>query len=135
MNKAEKYKQKNPSLQMHLVDKKFGLGNLLIEFFYREQLNQFNQGFLAYVDKRKWEGDHHQVMNEVEAYLLETTGEINKQDFAFDMQEDGLECCINTSNDDCCEIHKSKFKEWFRKQFPKVDLEYGGVCHFDIVNF
>ncbi len=117
---------------MHLVDKKFGKGNLLIKFFYREQIRRFKQGFLAYVDIHRWENNHHAVMQEVENYLIETEGVVEKSDFAEDMKEDGFDCCINISNMNYCEKHEKEFYEWFEDQFPKIDLEYGGVCYFDV---
>jgi len=117
---------------MHLVDKKFGKGNLLIKFFYREQIRRFKQGFLVYVDIHRWENNHHAVMQEVENYLIETEGVVEKSDFAEDMKEDGFDCCINISNMNYCEKHEKEFNEWFEDQFPKIDLEYGGVCYFDV---
>ena len=128
MNKVEQYKKQNPKYKMHLVDKTFGKGNLLIKFFYREQIRQFKQGFLAYVDTHKWENNHHAVMQEVENYLIETEGIVEKSNFS----EDGFDCCIKISNMNYCEKHEKEFYEWFEDQFPKIDLEYGGACHFGV---
>ena len=132
MTKAEKYIKERPDYQMHLVDKKFGNGKLLIEFFYRDQVRRFKQGFLAYVDNQKWIKSSCDVMNEVQDYLIENEGVIDVSDFAYD-----IECndCIQISDMPYCEKHEADYKVWEKNQFPKIDLEYGGVCHFDIANF
>ena len=114
MNKAEKYIKEHPEYEMYLVDKKFGNGKLLIKFFYREQVKSFKQGFLAYVDNQKWLRDHHAVMDEVEEYLIETEGVLDEDDY--DNEFDG------------------NIDDWRKEQFPKIDLEYGGVCHFDVAS-
>ena len=114
MNKVEKYIKENPEYEMYLVDKKFGNGKLLIKFFYREQVNQFKQGFLAYVDNQKWLRDHHAVMDEAQEYLIETEGVLDEADY--DNEFDG------------------NIDDWRKEQFPKIDLEYGGVCHFDVAS-
>jgi hypothetical protein len=133
MTKLQKYIKDNPDYDMHTVDKKFGNGKTLIQFFYREQVTKFKQGFLAYVDSMAWDKDHHDVMSEVQKYVAETNGVIDKTDFKYDMQEDGFECCINTKNNSSCDLHEKDFDEWLKSQFPKIDLEYGGVCFFDKV--
>ena len=113
MNKAEKYIKENPEYKMYLVDKKFGNGKQLIKFFYRHQINNFNQGFLAYVDNQQWAKDHHSVMDKVQDYLIESEGIIDETDFDKKLHKD--------------------FDLWLKSEFPKIDLRYGGVCHFDAV--
>jgi len=111
MTKVEKYITENPEYEMYLVDKKFGNGKLLIKFFYREQIRQFKQGFLAYVDNQKWLKDNHAVMDEVQEYLIENQGIFDEDDYEKEFDGD--------------------FDNWRKEQFPKIDLEYGGVCNFD----
>lgn len=114
MNKAEIYIKENPEYEMYLVDKKFGNGKLLIHFFYREQIRQFKQGFLAYVDNQKWYRDHHAVMDEVQDYLINKEGVLDEADYDNELDGDIF--------------------YWRKEQFPKIDLEYGGVCYFDVAD-
>lgn len=126
------YIKQNPEYNMYVVNKVFGDGKTLIKFFYRDQIHLFNQGFLAYVDSKAWEEDKYKVHEEVEKYLAETEGTIDKTDWAREMEEDGFDCCINNTNNYHCEKHEKEYMEWFKDQFPKIDLEYGGVCNYDI---
>lgn len=128
---AEQYIAAHPDYEMHVVDKVFGDGKVLIEFFYRDQIHIHNQGFLAYVDSKDWENGT--ALEQVEQYLVEQYGTICHSDFAEDMAEDGFECC-NESNNYACEKHYDKYQEWVKDKFPAIDIEaYGGVCHYDIV--
>jgi len=133
--KIEQYIKDHPNYEIHLVDKIFDEGDLLIEFCYREQFMQFNQCFLARVSRDKWDNDRHEVMREVEYYLADEGQEvIYREDFAGEEgeEEDGFECCIEADGYHC-EKHEKEFDEWFKDQFPKIDLKYGGVAHFDEV--
>lgn len=120
MTKSEKYIKENPNMQMHLIPDKFGNGKQLIKFFYREQINLFNQGFLAYVDNQQWKKDRRCVMAMVEEYLVENEGIVDEEEF------EGIEYLGA--------IRTPKFTEWFKEQFPKIDLRYGGVCYFSEVS-
>ena len=117
-----------PDNQMHLVDKVFGDGKKLIVFYYREQLDKYKQGFFAYVDSEEWKEDKSSVMDEVQNYLIATVGVIDEGDFA-ELKE--YQCCKDTTNDYSCEEHREEFEEWLANEFPKIDLTYGGVCHYD----
>lgn len=128
----QQYIKQNPDYNMYVVGKVLGDGKTLIKFFYRDQIHLFNQGFLAYVDSKAWQEDKSKVHDEVEKFLAETEGVIDKTEWAMDMQEDGFDCCINTKNNYHCGKHGKEFDEWFKDQFPKIDLEYGGVCNYDI---
>jgi len=129
--KIEKYIKDHPDYEIHLVDEMFGEGDLLIKFNYRDQFMQFKQCFLARVSQEKWDDDRHEVMQEVEAYLADDGfGIIDFQDFA---AENGFKCCRKSKNDHYCENHEKEFDEWFKDQFPKIDLTYGGVAYFDEV--
>lgn len=133
--KIEKYIKDHPDYEIHLVDEIFGEGDLLIKFNYREQFMQFKQCFLARVSREKWDDDRHEVMREVEEYLAEDgIGVVCKEDFAGEegVEEDGFECCIEADGYHC-ENHEKEFDEWFKDQFPKIDLTYGGVAYFDEV--
>jgi hypothetical protein len=133
--KIDKYIKDNPDEEIHLVDKIFGKGNLLIKFNYRQPYMNFKQCYLARVDKDKWDDDRHEVMRKVQDYLAEDgIGVIYKEDFAGEegIEDDGFECCIKSDNN-YCENHEKEFDEWFKDQFPKIDLEYGGVAYFDEV--
>ena len=124
----EKYKNEHLDYEIHVVDKIFGKGNLLIQFNYREPFLQFKQCYLAIVDEDDWYNDNHAVMQEVEDCLVYSVGVVYKEDFA----DDELKCC-DESNNHHCENHEKEFDEWFKNQFPKIDLEYGGVAFFDSV--
>jgi hypothetical protein len=133
MKKSEEYIKKNPEYKMCLVDKKFGNGKLLIKFFYNRQINNHNQGFLAYVDNQKWLKDNHAVMDEVQLYLEETEGVIDDYEFVDDYNEyfDTNITLEDVEKDD--ELYK-KYEDWFKNQFPKICLYGGGVCHFSAVS-
>lgn len=133
MTKAEKYIKDNPEYKMYLVDKKFGNGKQLIVFFYRNQVNMFKQGFLTYVDNQKWIKDHHAVMDEVEQYLIENEGVIDDGYFIETYNEDNN---TNFTINDILENDEAYllYKDWLGEQFPKIDLEYGGVCFHDAVS-
>jgi hypothetical protein len=96
--------------EIYLVPKKFGNGKQLIHFAYRNQ-SDIGQSFCAYVDNQKWAKDRDNTFNEVQDYLIEEKGVIFEDDF----EDDGLE----------------NYEDWFKDQFPKICLEYGGVCYFD----
>lgn len=133
----KKYIEENPNEEIHLVDKIFGKGNLLIKFNYREPYLNFKQCYLARVDEDDWWNDKHDVMQEVEDYLADDGyGVIYKEDFAGeeeDIEDNEFNCCAK-SDDNHCENHEKEFDEWFKEQFPKIDLEYGGVAFFDVVS-
>lgn len=134
MKKSEEYIKKNPEYDMCLVDKKFGNGKLLIKFFYNRQINGHNQGFLAYVDNQKWLKDNHEVMQEVEDYLANNgTGVIYDEDFVNDYNED-FDADITLEDVEGDDELSKKYEDWFKEQFPKIDLIYGGVCHFSAVS-
>ncbi len=130
MNKIKKFLSENPELTMHVVEKKFGNGKQLIQFFYKNQIVHFKQGFIAYVDNQKWLKNRHSVMDEVERYFCENGEVIEKLDFA-----DEIECndCTENENNYFCEKHESDYWEWYENEFPKIDLEYGGVSFFDVL--
>lgn len=133
MNKVEKYKKANPEYEMYLVDKKFGNGKQLIKFFYNRQINNYNQGFLAYVDNQKWIRDRHKVLEEVEEYLVTNEGIVEDDDFIENYEEDfGVKITME-------EIYNNEellkdYQEWLKDEFPKICLYAGGVCHFDAVS-
>jgi hypothetical protein len=132
MNKAEKYIKGHPEYEMHLVEKKFGNGRQLIKFFYNSQINSFKQGFLAYVDNQKWLKDRHEVMEEVQSYLLEDFGEIDDSEFFDNYYEDfGISITLTNVYDD--ETILKAYNEWRKEQFPKLCMDGGGVCYFDVV--
>lgn len=124
MTQLEKYIKENPEYDMYLVDKKFGNGKQLVKFFYSQQQSQFRQGFLAYVDNQRWKYDRHKIMTEVENYLIETKGVIDRGDFS-ELNE--YDCCIT----EICEKHESQFNDWLKDEFPKVDLNNGGMSYFN----
>jgi len=129
MNKAEKYIEKKQGYEFHLVEKKFGNGKQLIEFFYNGQINGFKQGFLAYVDNQRWKRDENQVLEEVQNYLLEEIGEIYDEDFIENYREDhGITITMSDIYDD--DDLLSKHNEWYKDEFPKICLYGGGVCYF-----
>lgn len=128
--KAEKYMKKNPGYNFYLVDKRFGNGRQLIQFFYRDQLHCFNQGFLAYVDSQRWKYGRHEVMDEVEKYLCGNTGAFDYDDFREVYRDDVAEGYTTLSFG---EYHDRYFEGWLEEQFPMIDLHYGGVCYFDAV--
>ena len=130
MTKAEKYIKDNPEYEIYLVEKKFGNGKQLIQFFYRTQVNWFKQGFLAYVDNQKWERDRHDVMDEVQNYLAENIEEFVHDDFKEEYECDFNDGLTNLSYE---EFYEENFEDWLKEQFPKIDLEYDGVCYFDKV--
>lgn len=78
---AEEYIKGHPERQMFIIPKILGDGKTLIKFFYRNQIQFFNQGFLAYVDSSRWGYEHHKVHEEVEKYLIENYGVIDIEDF------------------------------------------------------
>lgn len=84
---AEEYIKAHPERQMFIIPKIFGDGKTLIKFFYRNQIQFFNQEFLAYVDSSRWEYEHHKVHEEVEKYLIENYGVIDIEDFEY---KDGI---------------------------------------------
>lgn len=61
MRIIDKYIKQNPNEEIHLVDKIFGKGNLLINFNYRDPYLNFKQCYLARVDKNKWLNDNADV--------------------------------------------------------------------------
>jgi len=124
MTQVEKYLKEHVNYDMHLVDKKFGNGKQLVQFFYREQQSQFKQGFLAYVDNQRWKYDQHEIMSEVENYLIESEGIIDESDF---VELNEYDCCKN----EICEKHESEYKQWYKDEFPKIDLHYGGMSYFN----
>lgn len=129
---AEQYIAEHPYYEMHVVDKVFGDGKVLMKFFYRDQHHIHNQGFLAYVDTKDWENDT--ALAQVEEYLVEQYGTISHSDFAEDMEEDGFPCCKEIRNNYYCEKHADKYHAWVKDKFPAIDIEaYGGVSHYDIV--
>ena len=132
MSKLKKYIKENPEYEMYLVDKRFGNGKQLIKFFYNGQINGFKQGFLAYVDTKKWRRDQHEVMDEVQDYLIEKIGVIDDNDFIEDYNE-GNQTEITMSDIYNNEELLSKYNEWYKEEFPKICLFGGGVCHFSAV--
>ena len=127
MTKAEKYINDNPDYEIFLLPNRFGNGKQLITFNYREPFRNFNQQYLAYIDNQKWLHDRHAVMDEVEEWLIENYGIIEKEDFS----ELNI-CCQNVANQNYyCKKHEKDFYAWFKDEFPKIDLEYGGVSNFD----
>jgi len=130
----KKYIEKNPNEEIHLVDKIFGKGNLLINFNYKEPYLNFKQCYLARVDKDAWCNDKHDVMQEVEDYLADDgIGVIDKEDFVNDYNED-FDADITLEDVEGDDELSKKYEDWFKEQFPKIDLEYGGVCFFDAVS-
>lgn len=132
MKKHLRYISDNTDYSFHFINKKFG-GNskkLLIEFYYRDQVGHYKQGFLAYVSKTKFEEDSHSVIEEIQNYLAEKYGVICGNDFA-----EYIDCskCRSTENDYHCEQHYNDFCQWGKMEFPKINLEYGGVSYFGIV--
>ena len=118
MNRLKNFLKNHKEYDIYLVDKKFGNGKQLIQFFYRRQVDMFKQGFLAYVDNQKWLIDKHAVMDEVENYLIENNGVIKDDNYEedFDKKPD----------------HKSEdYKNWVKEQFPAICLLEDGVCYFD----
>jgi hypothetical protein len=132
MTKAEKYIKNRPEYNFFLVNKKFGNGKQLIEFFYRAQFCLCNQGFIAYVDNQRWKKDRHGEMDLVEKYLIENegNGEFDIDDFLEYYNEEIYEGNTNLSYED---FYDERFELWLKEQFPKIDITCGGVSYFNSV--
>ena len=118
MSKLNKFLKAHQDYDIHLVGQKFGNGKQLIQFFYRRQVNEFKQGFLAYVDNQKWLRDKHEVMDEVENYLIENNGVIKDDNYEEDF---GIKP----------DRESEDYKNWVKEQFPAICLLEDGVCYFD----
>jgi hypothetical protein len=133
MNKIEKFKKENPEYYMYLVEKKFGNGKQLIKFFYNYQVNRFSQGFFAFVDNQKWLIKRHEIMQEVQNYLIENIGVIDDSVFFDNYYEDyGIQITLTSVYNN--EIILQEYREWRKDQFPKICLDAGGVSYFDSVS-
>jgi hypothetical protein len=130
--KCHKYLKQRPDMEYYIVPQVFGDGNVLIDFYYRAQVGYLSQGYLAFIDSKKWDDDRYKMHDEVEEYLKNNVGSISPEDFAQDKHEDGLDCCINNNNY-YCPLHEKEFWEWMKDQFPMVWDEYGGVSYYDEV--
>lgn len=133
MKKHLRYISDNTDYSFHFINKKFG-GNskkLLIEFYYRDQVGHYKQGFLAYVSKTKFEEDSHSVIEEIQNYLIDKIGVIDHNDFR--LKEIDCDKCNSIETEYHCREHYKDFMEWEKRQFPKINLYYGGVSYFGIV--
>jgi hypothetical protein len=129
MNKAQKYIKEHSEYEIHVVEKAFGNGKQLIQFFYKAQA-QVNQGFLAYVDNQRWKYERHEIMDEVEKWMVENIGAFDHDDFYEEYTDFFFMGYTNLTYN---EYFEEYFEEWEKGQFPKVDLEFGGVSFFDEV--